>query len=219
MPRCAWCRCALVGTWILHTRVVRESEWTSLITPVLPEDQDWHVQGRGLAYRAPVGRFLFGVLAEASAAKGRRYIWRLAMPLFEPSDVVVLTYSERIGGGFSSFSVEDQTALAGAVSEAVRTLPSEEAEMDRLADLTPGPNIRMSETAAYANTYLGNVERAAAILQAAKATTDDREWVREIGDRLQRFERLLHEDGRARAVEYLDAQAADTAEALKLIHA
>jgi thioredoxin-like negative regulator of GroEL len=137
--------------------------------------------------------------------------------MFEPSDTVVLTYSERIGGGSSSVEVEDQSTLAGAVVEAIRRLPSEESEMARLADLTPGPNIRLSETAAYANTYLGNVERAAAILHAAKATADDREWVAGIRERLQGFERLLCDHGQARAVEYLDAQAADTAKALKLI--
>jgi hypothetical protein len=190
---------------------VRESEWKRLITPLLPEDQDWHVQGRGLAYRAPVGRFLFGVLAEGSAAKGRRHIWRLTMPLFEPSDVLDLSYSERI----STVSVEHQSAFAEAVGSAIKTLPSTEAEM---AELTPGPNIRLGETAAYANTYLGKIDRAVAILEAAGATADDHEWVGEIRERLQRFQRLLRDPGQAGAVEHLDAQAADTAKALNLIY-
>jgi hypothetical protein len=194
---------------------VRESEWKRLITPLLPEDQDWHVQGRGLAYRAPVGRFLFGVLAEGSAAKGRRHIWRLTMPLFEPSDVLDLSYSERI----STVSVEHQSAFAEAVGSAIKTLPSTEAEMARLAELTPGPNIRLGETAAYANTYLGKIDRAVAILEAARATADDHEWVGEIKERLQRFERLLRDDGQAGAVQHLDAQAADTAKALNLVYA
>jgi hypothetical protein len=193
---------------------VRESEWKRLITPLLPEDQDWHVQGRGLAYRAPVGRFLFGVLAEGSAAKGRRHIWRLTMPLFEPSDVLDLSYSERI----STVSVEHQSAFAEAVGSAIKTLPSTEAEMARLAELTPGPNIRLGETAAYANTYLGKIDRAVAILEAAGATADDHEWVGEIRERLQRFQRLLRDLGQAGAVEHLDAQAADTAKALNLIY-
>jgi hypothetical protein len=193
---------------------VRESEWKRLITPLLPEDQDWHVQGRGLAYRAPVGRFLFGVLAEGSAAKGRRHIWRLTMPLFEPSDVLDLSYSERI----STVSVEHQSAFAEAVGSAIKTLPSTEAEMARLAELTPGPNIRLGETAAYANTYLGKIDRAVAILEAAGATADDHEWVGEIRERLQRFQRLLRDPGQAGAVEHLDAQAADTAKALNLIY-
>jgi hypothetical protein len=200
---------------VLHTWAVRESEWKRLITPLLPEGQDWHVQGRRLAYRAPVGRFLFGVLAEGSAAKGRRHIWRLTMPLFEPSDVLDLSYSERI----STVSVEHQTALAEAVGSAIKTLPSEEAEMARLAELTPGPNIRLGETAAYANTYLGKIDRAVAILEAARATADDHEWVGEIKERLQRFERLLRDDGQAGAVQHLDAQAADTATALNLVYA
>jgi hypothetical protein len=194
---------------------VRESEWKRLITPLLPEDQDWHVQGRGLAYRAPVGRFLFGVLAEGSAAKGRRHIWRLTMPLFEPSDVLDLSYSERI----STVSVEHQSAFAEAVGSAIKTLPSTEAEMARLAELTPGPNIRLGETAAYANTYLGKIDRAVAILEAAGATADDHEWVGGIRERLQRFQRLLRDPGQAGAVEHLDAQAADTATALNLVYA
>ena len=192
---------------------MRESEWRRLITPLLPEDQEWHVQGRQLAYRAPVGRFLFGVMAEGSAAKGRRHIWRLSMPLFEPSDVLDLSYSERI----STVSVEHQTAFARAVAAAIRSLPIEDVEMARLAELTPGPNIRLAETAAYANTYLGNLERAAAILEAARATADGREWVGEIKERLQRFERLLRDHGQAGAVEHLDAQATDTAKALNII--
>jgi hypothetical protein len=161
-----------------------------------------HVQGRGLAYRAPVGRFLFGVLAEGSAATGRRHIWRLTMPLFGPSGVLDLSYSERI----STVSVEPQSAFAEAVGSAIKTLPSKEAEMARLAELTPGPNIRLDETAAYANTYPGKIDRAIAILEAARATADDHEWVGEIKERLQRFERLLRDDGQAGAVEHLDAQ-------------
>lgn len=161
---------------------------------------------------------MFGVLAEGSVAKGQRYIWRLSMPLFEPSDSVDLSYSERIGGGSSTVSVEDEPALARAVAAAIESSASEEAEMARLADLSPGPNIRLSETAAYANTYVGHIGRAFAILEAARATTDDREWVGQIKERLQRFERLLREDGRAGAMEHLDAQAVHTAQTLNLIH-
>jgi len=201
----------------LHTGAVRESQWQRLVTPLLPEGHVWRVQGRRLAYRAPVGRILLGVLAEGSAAKGHRYIWRLSVPLFEPSEEVVLSYSERIGGGSSSVEVEDEAALAWAVTQAVRSLPSEESEMARLAALSPGPNLRISETAAYANTYLGNVERATAIMCAAQASTDDREWAGEIRERLQRFEELLRDEGQARAVECLDAQAAHTAEVLRLV--
>jgi hypothetical protein len=197
---------------------VRESEWRRLVTPLLPENQGWQVQGRRLAYRAPVGRFLIGVLAEGSIAKGHRYIWRLSMPLFEPSDTVDLSYSERIGGGSSTVSVDDEPAFARAVAAAIDLSASEEAEMARLADLSPGPNIRLSETAAYANTYVGDNGRALAILQAARATTADCEWVGEIKERLKRFERLLREDGRAGAVEHLDAQAVQTAQTLNLIH-
>ena len=193
---------------------MRESEFKRLITPSLPTNQQWHVQGRRLAYRTPGGRFLFGVLAEGSASKNRRYIWRLTMPLFEPGDELVLSYSERI----STVNVEHKTALAGAVAEAIRALPNEEAEMARLAELTPGPSIRLAETAAYANPYLGNLERAVAILEAARVTADGREWVSEIKERLRRFERLLHDDGQAGAVEHLDAQAIATAKALNLIH-
>ena len=212
MPRSGHADDQPVGTRVLHTWAVRESEWKRLITPLLPEHQEWHVQGRRLAYRAPVGRFLFGVLAEGSAAKGRRHIWRLSMPLFAPSDVLDLSYSERI----STVSVDHQTAIGGAVAAAISTLPSDGAEMGRLAELTPGPDIRLGETAAYANTYLGNIERAREISEAARAIADDREWVGEIKERLERFERLLRDDGQAGAVEHLDAQAADTAKALNL---
>lgn len=196
---------------------MRESEWRRLVTPLLPDNQGWQVQGVRLAYRAPVGRFLLGVLAEGSATKGHRYIWRLSMPLFEPGDSVDLSYSERIGGGSSTTSVEGETELSRALAAAIESSPSEDAEMARLADLSPGPNIRLSETAAYANTYLGDTARVFAILQAAQAITDDREWIGEIKERLERFERLLRENGRAAAVEHLDAQAVVTAQTLNLV--
>lgn len=195
---------------------MRESEWRRLVTPLVPENQAWQVQGRGLAYRAPVGRFLLGVLVEGSATARHRYVWRLSMPLFVPSDSIDLSFSERIGGGSSTSNIADEAAFTGALAAAIESSPTEEAEMARLADLTPGPNIRLSETAAYANTYLGDTGRALAILQAARDTPDDRGWVSEIKERLERFEGLLHDEGRAGAVNHLDAQAAETARGLDL---
>lgn len=168
------------------------------------------MQGRRLAYRVPVGRFLRGVLAEGSATRGRRHVWWVSMPLFVPSDELDLSFSDRV----ATVSVDEPPALADAVTAAVRSLPDEQAETARLARLAPGPDIRAGETAAYASTYLGDVERALALLAAARTTPGGPDWVDEVRERLQRFEGLLREDGRAAAVAHLDAQAADTARTL-----
>ncbi len=203
----------------MHTDAVRESEWKSLVTPALPSAHDWHVQGRSLAYRQPVGRVLLGVKAEGSASKGRCYIWRVTMPLFEPSDVLNLSYSERVGGGSSAVNVEEPEAFTSALRQAIRTLPTEQHEMARLARLDDGNNIRISESAAYANTYLGNAERATTILESALAIPVQRDWEIEVRDRLRHFQGLLHDRGQAVAIEHLDAQVAETAKALRLTHA
>lgn len=201
-----------------HTDAMRESEWRSLLAPVLPSDQEWHVQGRSLAYRLPVGRVLMGVLAEGSASKGRRYIWRLTMPLFEPSEVLNLSYSERVGGGSNAVHVGEPAAFTAALMEAIRWLPVEEDEIARLAQLDIKGNIRASETAAYANTYLGDVERAARIVESALDLPVQRDWEMQVRERLHGFRGLLRQ-GQAHAVERLDAQAAETARALRLMRA
>lgn len=198
-----------------HTGAMRESEWRSLLAPVLPYDQEWRVQGRSLAYRLPVGRVLVGVLAEGSASKGRRYIWRLTIPLFEPSEVLNLSYSERVGGASHAVHVGEPAAFTAALMEAIRSLPEEEDEMARLAELDIKSNIRASETAAYANTYLGDVERAASILESALDVPVQRDWEIQVRKRLHGFRELLRH-GQADAVERLDAQAAETAKALGL---
>ena len=63
--------------------VMRTAEWKRLVRPLLPVEERWEFRG-SLCYRAPVGRFMFGVLAEGSAFDTGVYIWRVSMPLLVP---------------------------------------------------------------------------------------------------------------------------------------
>jgi hypothetical protein len=54
---------------------------------------------RSLLYPARPSHILKGVLIENTPYKGKVYVWSVRLPLYVPLDSVVLTYSERLGGG------------------------------------------------------------------------------------------------------------------------
>lgn len=98
------------------------SEWKRVVRPLLPSDEAWRFRG-GLAYRLPVERFLLGVLAEGSAFDRGVYLWRVSMPLFVPAEHVVLSYSQRVGGGAAKYGSD----ATGARDAAIRSAHSLEA--------------------------------------------------------------------------------------------
>jgi len=99
---------------------MRSSKWKTLVGPVL--DSGWRLS-QTLAYRVPVGWVLRGLLAEDSAAlKPNFYLWVVRMPLYVPSDVISLSWSDRFGGGthvFEPGTATTQEALRAAAAQVV----------------------------------------------------------------------------------------------------
>jgi len=95
---------------------VRSAQWKRFVGPWL--DDRWALAGT-LAYVRPGDRHvLTGVMAERSSADGF-YIWQVRLPLYGPPlPVVVLDWSERVGGG-SCRHLQSDPATAGVVRAAM----------------------------------------------------------------------------------------------------
>jgi hypothetical protein len=191
-------------------------DWKRAVRLSLPADADWEFRGT-LCYRLPVKRLLLGVLGEGSAFDTGVYVWRVTMPLFVPSDHVVLSWSERIGGGACKYDKLDVDGLAAAVSSAVGELGEEEA-LDRIiaSDDPSTPNRRLHEVIGYVRLLLGDLTSAQESLARAEAGMARASWERSIIDRVQLISRVLDEQGRDGAVEQLDSWCDKTAGALGL---
>jgi hypothetical protein len=195
---------------------VKASEWKRVVRPLLPACDLWEFRG-SLAYRAPVHRFVFGVLGEGSAFDKGIYVWKVSMPLFVPSDHVTLDYSRRVGGGGAKYYGDQPTELTAALKEAVADPPSEAAEIQRVIDAAArNDDLRPLEAAMYALALMGDYRgalRRAERLQTVEAST---EWVREVLRQAAAFAELLRTGESSQVSHFLDHQIAQTAGALGL---
>ena len=73
-------------------------------------------KGRFLA-AVPRGRILRGVYLEDSSDSTRVYISAFVQPLYVPSEMIVLSLADRLGGGSRTWSVEDANAAAVVVRD------------------------------------------------------------------------------------------------------
>jgi hypothetical protein len=196
---------------------VKVAEWKRVVRPVLPADEDWEFRG-SMCYRPPVRRVLLGVLGEGSGFDKGVYLWRVSMPLFVPSDVVDLSWSERIGGGARKYDKFDEEALERAIGLAVDGLGSEEYALRAMAsrETQASRNRRVHEVVGYAQLLLGDLGAARAALTRARADVARTGAEQEVIDRAQLVGRLLDEEGSERAVGQLDRWCAETAVALGL---
>lgn len=196
---------------------MKAAEWKRLVRPIIPDGEHWRFRG-SLCYRHPVRRFLFGVLGEGSGFDKGVYVWRVSMPLFVPAEVVILSYSYRIGGGSAKYNSADIDEFLSAVASGFRNIPTEEGELRRLIGLaTDTSNVRLYETAAYSQVLLGGQTGALAKIEAATRVPVSRDWEREVVNRLGQFARILTEEGQEAAVVELDAQSKRTATALGVV--
>ena len=81
-------------------------KWKRLIRPLI--DDRWGLAGR-LAYVRPTAEphVLRGVFAERSSGDGA-YLWQVRLPLYgPPCEVVVLSWSDRVGGSSRTYTAAD----------------------------------------------------------------------------------------------------------------
>lgn len=160
---------------------MKAAEWKRAVRPSLPADAEWDFRG-ALCYRFPVQRALLGVLGEGSGFDKGVYVWRVTMPLFVPSDNVVLSWSERIGGGTRKYDKFDEEALAAAIAIAVEGLGNEDDALGQMVarDNPTSPNRRLHEVVAYARLLLGDLISAQESLARAETGIAKAPWERKI---------------------------------------
>ena len=196
---------------------MKVSEWKRVVRPVLSADEAWEFRG-SMCYRLPVHHVLLGVLGEGSGFDKGVYIWRVSMPLFVPSPVVDLSWSERIGGGSSKYEKFDSEVLKRTIGLATERLGSEEQALRAMASrkTLASRNRRVHEVVGYAHLLLGDLTAARAALTRARADGAKTIAEQEVVDRVQLVSRLLDEEGSERAVVQLDRWCAETTTALGL---
>ena len=197
---------------------MKATDWKRTVRPLIPPDERWEFRG-SLCYRAPASRFLFGVLGEGSGFDTGVYIWRVSMPLFVPSDAVVLSYSQRIGGGSKKYEAADYDELSSAIASGFRDLPTDDDELHRLVEIAAGsPNVRLLEAAVRSQVLLGDGVGALDMIRRATGAPTGSGWEREVISRLDALAKTLDDKGLDDAVQDIDAQVARTATALGVIH-
>jgi len=162
---------------------------------------------------------LLGVLGEGSGFDTGVYVWRVSMPLFVPSETVVLSYSQRIGGASKKYESAHPEALSTAIASGFRDLPTDDNELRRLVNIATGsPNVRLLEAAALSQVLLGNRAGALEMVRQAAGVATRFDWEREVTARLDALARTLNDQGLDEAVHEIDAQVNRTAAALGVIH-
>jgi hypothetical protein len=136
---------------------LRATEWKRSVRPLLPDDQRWAFRQR-LCYRLPIGWMLFGVLGEGSGYSTGVYIWAVRMPLFVPSDIVDLSWSERVAP--ATTYQPDSSDFGPAVRRAVQLSELPADELQPILDRRDPVNMRVVETRAYALLIQGGVAEA-----------------------------------------------------------
>ena len=145
-------------------------------------------------------------------------MYRLMMPLVVPSDVVNLSWSERMGGGSRKFRVDERDALEQAIGAAFTGLSTDDTALRQvLARGMPlGANSRVNEMVGYTQVLLGDLEAAQKSLACARGGPTVQAWEQAIVDRAQLIADLLRSQGRDGAIAQLDKWRDATAGALGL---
>ena len=185
----------MLYSWIVRA-LMKSSEWTRLVRPVLPSDEyEWGFRGK-LCYARPVGWTVRGLLAEGSAFDQGIYLWEVLMPLYVPTDVIVLSHSVRVGGGANRFDYHDPESIVSAASDTARSLPTDENALSALSiDVSEGRNRRTLEVSAYSLILLHRLEEAQRVLGQTISGTATTQWEAEIIERAQLVQRELTTNG------------------------
>jgi hypothetical protein len=160
------------------------------------------------------------VLGEGSGFDKGVYVWRVSMPLFVPSEEIILSYSTRVG---SPTKLRDGSAetFRQAIVDAFEGFPTETGELKRMADLASGSrNLRVIEVAAYSMVLLGDrVQALAAIDQTTQLKAVARTWEKEILARLNDLRSLLESNDLEAAMRRISKQERFSASALGIAYA
>jgi len=196
---------------------MKAAEWKKVVKPLMPADEDWQFRG-SLCYRPPLHWFLFGVLGEGSGFDKGVYIWHVTMPLFIPTDVIDLSWSERIGGRARKYDNLDEEAPVTAIIAVFDALGTEEDAVEQTAarGVRESRNRRVQEVVAYARILTGDLAGAREALTLAEAGITETPWGQEIVDRVELVRRLLDQKGHPAVVDQLDRWCGHTVGALGL---
>lgn len=115
------------------------------------------------------------------------YVSLIYMPLFMPSNNLILTHGRRVPDGASPVGLDDP-AFSSAITEAVNGLPTESESVERSAT-------SQTEEACYACLLLGRVEEAEHRLSEPFAEGDERPFVRDARDRMASVLDVLRDSG------------------------
>jgi hypothetical protein len=179
---------------------VSPAQWRSVVEPLLPESAAWAFRRR-TTYRQPVGWLLLGIHGDASGLlKDHLYVHSLYMPLFVPTEHLVLSHGRRAAAAPLS-------ELAPAVKQALRDLPDERAGLKRIA-------ARDSEAGRYALVLMGKPREAARAMGKPFFPDDERPFVEEERKRIAFVRALLDREGGDGAVAQLGVWRRQTLEAL-----
>ena len=139
---------------------MKPAEWKRFAEPAL--GSGWAFS-KGLAYCTPVGWVAHGVLAERSG-EGGFYLWAVRLPLYYPTEVVVLDWSERIGGGTKVWNTSPE--IFEVLRKEGNRIQAETKSCGSVLLVPPGgaDNISMQETRAYGLVLEGHVDAAIEVL-------------------------------------------------------
>jgi hypothetical protein len=186
---------------------ITAAQWKRVVQPLLGDNDGWAFQGK-LVYRTPVGWLLRGVHAGGSGfRRDHVYVQFVYMPLFVPSDFLVLSYGDQVPNGASAFVLDD---LPGPVGEALAQVPHERAGLSRI--VAAG----QSEAACYSLLLLGREKRARKALEAPYAPGDDRPFVQASRERMKQIHDLLCDAGVDSAVHQLSEWRSATIRAMRI---
>jgi len=192
---------------------MRAPDWKRLTQPTL--DDAWRLSG-SLAYRVPVGWVLHGLFAEDSAASPPGfYIWMVRIPLYVPTDVVDLSWSERFGGSSRVFDARELPAASEAVAQAANQVNAEATTQGVLLDPPGGAeNVLMQEARAYGLLLEGNSGGAVEVLGRVLGYEPRYPWEEELVRRAREMRSMIENGRTATAVSQLETWRRESTSAL-----
>jgi hypothetical protein len=193
--------------------MMNAATWKRIVAPFI--DDKWRVRNN-LAYLRPVGWTLHGILGEGSPSKEGFYLWIVRIPLFVPTKVINLNWSERFGGGSTTYELNSDTTTS-ALETAMNVALGEAADA-RLVPDPPGgaDNVGMQEARAYGLFVAGDGEAAMEVLDRVLRYEPRHDWERERADRAAGLRRLIELGRSSEAIGRLEAWRLESLGALRI---
>jgi hypothetical protein len=187
--------------------------WKRLTSPIL--DDAWRLR-KTLAYLTPIKWTLHGMLGEGSASSAGFYLWVVRMPLFVPSTVVSLNWSERYGGGTQIYDEKGETTHQ-ALTGAMRVAKDQAADRQLVPDPPGGAdNVRMEEVRGYGLFLKGNADAALEFLGRVARYDAQYAWEREFVSRATEMRKLISEHRHTEVTDQLTAWRSESLRVLGL---